>query len=432
MNEIERRVVDAIATRQDELVALASDLIRFDTTAREPTDAPRDEAPLQELLAERLRSAGAAVELFEPTQADVTGRQIPFDLPFDGRPQLVGRFAGSGGGKSLLLNGHIDVVSGEPVSRWTSHPNTPEVRDGKLYGRGACDMKGGVASMVIAACALAELGVKLGGELIVNTITDEESSGAGGIACARRGVRADAGIVPEPTGFDTWVACRGTVYPTIRIEGRPGHAELAQAHWRDGGAVNAIEKAQVVIEAMRALREEWRTRSDLKHPYLSPSDVIPTVMHSGEWSVTYPAACTIIAGVTYLPVQADADGFGSLVELEVVEWITRFTATDPWLAEHPPTFSFAADVPPMEIPENTPIVSLMQQATIDIGRPGKLDGLDSWYDGASYTAQGTPSIAYGPRSIDWAHTIDEYVPVEDLVHCAQGIALAAMRHCGVV
>ena len=83
---------------------------------------------------------------------------MPFDLDFDGRPQLLARFAGAGGGRSLLLNGHIDVVSGEPKARWTDDPNTPVVRDGKLYGRGACDMKGGVAAMVLAAETLARLG----------------------------------------------------------------------------------------------------------------------------------------------------------------------------------------------------------------------------------------------------------------------------------
>ena len=431
MDAREQQVCGAIAAGQAELVQLATDLIGFDTTARNPDDAPRDEAALQGYLAERLRRAGAAVELFEPTQADVAGRQVPFDLPFAGRPQLVARFAGAGAGRSLLLNGHIDAVSAEPREQWSSDPFAAEVRGGKLYGRGSCDMKGGVAAMVFAAELLAAQGVHLAGELIVNTITDEESSGAGGIACARRGVRADAGIVPEPTGFDVWVACRGTVYPTVRIDGRPGHAEVAQPHWREGGAVNAIEKAQVVIDAIRRLREDWRERAEHRHPHLSPPTVVPTIMHAGEWAVTYPASCRIGAGICYLPVQADEQGFGTLVEREFEQWITAAANADPWLAEHPPTFEWSSDVPPMEIDEREPIVSLMQAATADVGAPGVLSGLDSWYDGATYTlSAGTPSIAYGPRSIAWAHTIDEYVPVEDLVRCAQAIAVAAMRFCG--
>src|SRR5450432_622795 len=163
MNDLEQRVVAAIAGSRSELVELASDLIRFDTTARDAGDPARDEAALQAHLAGRLRAAGAEVEVWEPHPEDVRGRQVPFELDFAGRPQLLARFAGSGGGRSLLLNGHIDVVSGEPKARWTTDPNTPAVRDGKLYGRGSCDMKGGVASMVLAAETLARLGIRLAG-----------------------------------------------------------------------------------------------------------------------------------------------------------------------------------------------------------------------------------------------------------------------------
>ena len=431
MNDLEQRIVEAIGESRDELVELASELIRFDTTARNPGDPARDEAALQALLAERLTTAGAAVEMWEPRPEDVRGRQVPFDLDFDGRPQLLARFAGSGGGRSLLLNGHIDVVSGEPKARWTDDPNTPVVRSGNLYGRGSCDMKGGVASMVLAAEMLARLNIRLAGDLIVNTITDEESTGAGGIACVAHGVRADAGIVPEPTAFDVWIACRGSVYPTITIEGRPGHAELRQPHWRDGGAVNAIEKAQIVLGAIARLREEWRTRADLQHPYLSPPDIVPTVMQAGEWPVTYPASCAITCAVLFPPALADAQGYGSRVRTEVREWIERACASDPWLAEHPPAFQWAADIPPMEIPPDDPIVQTVLAASADVGEPASLAGLDSWYDGATYTmSASTPSVGFGPRSIAWGHTIDEHVPVDDLVRCAQAIALAAMRFCG--
>jgi acetylornithine deacetylase len=431
MNALEQRVMDAIAESRDEIVELASALIRFDTTARDPGDEPREEAALQGLLAQRLSAAGATVEVWEPEPEDVRGPQVPFQLDFAGRPQLLARFAGAGGGRSLLLNGHIDVVSGEPKTRWTDDPNSPVVRDGMLYGRGACDMKGGVAAMVMAAELLARLGVRLSGDLLVNTITDEESSGAGGIASVARGVRADGGIVPEPTEFEVWVACRGSVYPTITVEGRPGHAELRQPHWRDGGAVNAIEKAQVVLDAVRRLREEWLTRADLQHPYLSPPDIVPTVMAAGEWAVTYPASCEITCAVLFPPALADDAGYGSRVRRDVEAWIRRACDSDPWLADHPPSFSWAADIPPMEIPPDAAIVQTVLTASADVGEPSRLGGLDSWYDGATYTiSAGTPSVGFGPRSIHTAHTIDEHVAVDDLVRCAQAIALAAMRFCG--
>jgi acetylornithine deacetylase len=110
--------------------------------------------------------------------------------------------------------------------------------------------------------------------------------------------------------------------------------------------------------------------------------------------------------------------------------VGRACAADPWLAEHPPSFEWAADIPPMEIPPGYPIVETVLGAGAEVGEQSRLAGLDSWYDGATYTSAGTPSVAFGPRSITGAHTIDESVPVDDLVRCAQAIALAALRFCG--
>ena len=435
----ERRICDAVAERRDEVVALASTLIGFDTTARNVGDPPREEAALQEHLAGRLRAAGAEIDLWEPDAEALAGKPlVPPGLDFAGRPQLIARLRGAGAGRSLVLNGHIDVVSVEPRGRWTSDPFAAEVRDGKLFGRGSCDMKGGIAAMAIAAETLAAEGVRLAGDLIVGTNTDEESSGAGGTAIVERGLRADAGIVTEATGFDVWVACRGSEYGVVRVPGRPGHAEVRQPGWRDGGAVNAIEKATVVVDAIRSLRAEWAARDGLDHPYVSRPDLLPTMAAAGEWPVTYPAACDLTIAVMYVPRQADAAGWGAEIRREVEEWIARETAKDDWLAANPPTIEWWPNgVMPLEIPESEPIVGAMLGATEDVGRPGRLGGLDSWYDGATLThLAGIPSIGYGPPGFDAdglsvAHMVDEFVPVDGLVACAQGIAVAAMRFCGV-
>jgi acetylornithine deacetylase len=439
LTDLEQKVCDAIDAARADLIALASELIAFDTTARNPGDPPRQEAALQEHLASRLRNAGAEIDLFEPDAAAMAGRPlVPDGLDFDGRPQLIARRAGGGGGRSLVFNGHIDVVSGEPSNEWISGPFAPEVRDGKLYGRGACDMKGGVACMTFATVMLASLGVKLRGDLLVATNTDEESSGAGGSALVWRGLRADAGIVTEPTSFHVWIACRGSEYCVIRVPGKTGHAEVRQPDWRVGGAVNAIEKAGVVLDAIASLRREWSVRDGFDHPHLSRPDLLPTMARSGEWPVTYPASCDLTCAVMYLPVQADASGWGADVRREVDAWIAQAAARDDWLAEHPPTIEWWSNgVMPMEIPESEEIVSVALGATSDIGAPGGLSGLDSWYDGATLTKlAGIPSIGYGPPGFDRdgasvAHTIDEFVPVDGLVSCAKGLAVAAMRYCGV-
>ncbi len=433
LTDAERRVCDSIADGVDDLVAFASALIGFDTTARNPGDRPREERGLQELLAARLRAAGAEIDLFEPEARAMQGKPlVPPGLDFDGRPQLIARRAGAGTGRSLLLNGHIDVVSVEPRGEWTSDPFSAEVRDGLLYGRGSCDMKGGIAAMVFAVEALAANGVELAGDIVVATNTDEESSGAGGSALLSRGLGADAGIVTEPTGYDVWIACRGSEYGTITVPGRPGHAEVRQPDWRDGGAVNAIEKAAVVLDAIASLRTEWGARPEFAHRFLSPPSVLPTLARAGEWPVTYPASCELTIAVMFIP---GFEGVRGEVERELV---TRSAAADEWLAAHPPTFEWWPNaVMPFSIDEHEPIVGTVMGASADIGHTGKIGGLDSWYDGATLTTLGgIPSIAYGPPGfsadgLSVAHMVDEYVPVDGLISCAQGIAVAAMRFCGL-
>jgi acetylornithine deacetylase len=439
LTDDELRVCEAIDSRGEDLVALASSLIAFDTTARSPGDPPRQEAELQEHLAIRMRAFGAEIDLFEPDGAALQGKPlVPPGLDFIRRPQLIAIKRGRGDGRSLLLNGHIDVVSVEPRAAWTSDPFAAEMRDGKLYGRGACDMKGGIAAMLIAVETLSSLGVRLAGDVVIATNTDEESSGAGGTALVEHGLTADAGIVTEPTGFDTWVACRGSEYGVIRVPGRPGHAEVRQPDWRDGGAVNAIEKAVVVLEAIGSLRREWATRAGLEHPLLSRPNLLATMARAGEWPVTYPSCAELTIAVMYLPVQADGRGGGADVRGEVERWIARATAADDWLAAHPPQIEWWPNaVTPFEIPVSEPLVSTMLDATRDVGHPGRVGGLDSWYDGATLTQLGgIPSIAYGPpgfarNGVSVAHMVDEYVPIDGLVACAQGLAVAAMRFCGV-
>lgn len=433
LSALEEQVAGAVRQGGDELVALASELITYDTTARNPGDAPREEAALQASLAKRLAIAGATIDLWEPEPTPADSRFLPPRLDFSGRPQLAATFAGVGGGRSLMLNGHIDAVDAGDTSLWTSPPLRPEIRDGRLYGRGAADMKGGIASCVFAAEMLARLGVRLAGDLIVSTNTDEESSGAGGYALVERGVRADACLVAEPTAFDAWVSCRGTVTPTIIVEGRAGHAELRQPHWREGGAVNAIEKVGLVLDAVRRLREEWRDRADHKHPLLPPGDIVPTIVKGGNWMVTYPERCELVVDITYLPTHVDAEGTGRAVEREVMEWINAAAAADPWLAEHPPRFEWTVDVVPAEIPADHPAVAMALALGAHLGRPGRISALDSWHDAATFTRLGgTPSFSYGPGGMMTAHAVDEYVPVADLVDLATAAALLAMRWCGVV
>ncbi|MGH2909457.1 MAG: M20 family metallopeptidase [Solirubrobacteraceae bacterium] len=432
LSALERQICDRIAAREDELVQLLRTLIAFDTRVPVPGAPARDEHALQAYLARRLQAGGDRVHLAEPDPRLVAGhRMIPDGFDFAGRPQLVARFPGSGDGPTLLCNGHIDVVDTAPLDQWQHPPFAGTLVDGRVHGRGACDMKGGVASMVFAAEVLTAAGVQLAGELIVNPVSEEESTGAGGLVSART-LRADAAIVTEPTALDVWTACRGSLLATITIPGRSGHAGLPARHPDKGGAVNAIEKLGVILDAIHRLRDEWALR--YRHPFLSAPDCVPTIVQGGEWVVSYPSSCRLECHLEYLPEQADDNGWGARVEHEFEQWIARAAAADPWLAGHPPQISWEmGGVPPAQVSVSDPIVTCALAAVRAVGHAdARIGGMDNWHDGATLTVEaGIPAICLGPGDLRLAHTTAEYVPVAELVTCAQALAVTAMRFCGV-
>lgn len=422
-----RRIIEG----REELVALVAELVACDTTARDPRDPARDEAKLQGILASRLRAIGAQVELFEPEPVRAGDSPlIPYDLGFEGRPQLVAELPGSGGGRSLVLNGHIDAVTPGESSRWTDDPFHAVVRDGMLYGRGSSDMKGGIASFIVALECLQRERVSLRGDVIFCSNTDEESSGAGGLRLVEHGVRGDAGICAEPTGFDAWIACRGCLTMCIGIKGRTGHAEMPAPHWRAGGAVNAIERLELVLAGIRRVREDWRGRPDQQHPLLAPGDIVPVLVEGGEWIVTYPERCTLTCDVQYLPARVGECGWGKPVRDEVMSYLDSAASSDAWLREHPLEFGFLAETVPAEVPADHPLVELTLETAHEIGRDGRISALDSWHDAATFTRFGTPMFSFGPGGFETAHSVDERVPVDDLVDHCMAIALTAMRFCG--
>lgn len=435
MLEISRRaealVMQEIARRRGELVELLVRLIGFDTRAQ----SGGEEAALQEYLRARLTAAGLEVELWEPDPSSFPSHSL--DLPggydFAGRPQLVARARGVGGGQSLLLNGHIDVVSVEPRERWRSDPLVGSVRDGAVYGRGACDMKGGVAAMVLAVEVLRALEVPLRGDLILNTVTDEESTGGGSLATVARGLRADGGLIPEPTSLSVWLGARGSLLSKITVSGRSGHAGLTQPDHRDGGAVNAIEKMQVVLRALEQLRAEWQLDPEIRNPYLLAGGIVPTAISAGEWIVSYPASCTLRCHVQYLPEQADPDGRGSRVKREIERRVSAAAAADTWLSERPPIVEWERGaVPAGLVAPETPIALTALRTACELGLDGGIATRTTFFDGPTFTAAGTPTIGFGPGDIDWAHAVDEHVSINELVRAAQGLAVTAMRFCGVV
>lgn len=434
-------LVEAVDTfieeRTDDLVALVRDMVGCNTVSVDlsPGSEHREneEGRLQGLLANRLAGLGAEIDQFEP-DADAL-RNHPMMPPWhhwDGRPITVATLRGADGGRSLIINGHIDVVSPGDLERWTSPPFEADVRDGRVYGRGAVDMKGGIAAAIFALEALAANGVRLAGDVIVETVPDEETCAMGTVAVIERGYRADAGLVPEPTKLRMWIATRGLLHGSIVVPGRSAHAEMNQPSWRNGGGVNAIERSVPVLQAFGELSADWATRESKAHPLLGRPSVQPTIIEGGAFISNIPESCRIDINATYLPADADPGGYGSVPRAEILHAVAAAAARDDWLTETPPAWTWATDYPPSEIDPREEILAVTREAAASIGIDATAEGIDTTYDGALLTRlANVPSPAFGPGDLTRAHAPDEWVGVDELVLGARAYARAITAWCGV-
>jgi acetylornithine deacetylase len=392
-----------------------------------------EERRLQELLADRLARLGAQIDQFEPdAQALRDHPMMPPWHHWKERPITVATLRGAGGGRSLIVNGHIDVVSPGDLERWTSPPFEAEVRDGRIYGRGAVDMKGGIAAAILALEALHANGVRLAGDVILQTVPDEETCAMGTVAVIERGYRADAGLVPEPTRMNLWIATRGLLHGSVVVPGRSAHAEMNQPSWQNGGGVNAIERSLPVLQAFQELSADWATRETKAHPLLGRPRVQPTIIQGGAFISNVPEDCRIDVNATYLPGDADEDGYGAVPRGEIVQAVDGAAANDDWLAENSPAWTWATDYPPSEIDPGEEIVGVTRASAAEVGLKAEPEGIDTTYDGALLTRlANVPSPAFGPGNLARAHAPNEWVGVDELVVGARAYARTICAWCGV-
>jgi acetylornithine deacetylase len=430
LTKSERRVMGVLAEGKADLVEHARALIRFRTVT--PPDDGRAEGDdyrtLQTMVSETLSALGFHLETWEANAAELErfpGSGVNPERDLGNMPIVVGTLPGQGSGRSLILNGHYDVVPPGLRENWRHNPFGAEVDGGRLYGRGACDMKGGLAAMLQAIEAIRQAGIELDGDLVVQTVPDEESTCMGTLSCCQRGYKADAALIPEPTGLNVLVAMRGSLYGTITVFGRAGHADMTQPHWREGGAVNAISKAVQVLQGLEELSADWRTRPDKQHRHLDPDAIVPTVIRGGEWEVTIPERVDISFGSTFIPGTRDARD-------QIEKHLERVAALDPWLREHPPKLEAGEWWYGAEVDEEEPIVQTGLQALRDLGHQPSTIGYGSLTDAIHLiNYAGIPTISIGP-SDKTAHMADEYVEINELVSTAKALALVIMRWCGVV
>jgi acetylornithine deacetylase len=416
-------ISDAVLARAEaEVVPLLKAMVSLDTTIAEHDDPAKQERQHQELLAAYLRDIGAEVTLIEPAVAEF--RDHPMYRPnqtFDGRPILWARIPGSGGGRSLLFNGHYDTVVADPIEDWTHGPWSGDVADGKLYGRGSCDMKGGIACALAVAAAFAAEGVKLPGDLLFNVAPFEEVNGMGTTATMLRGYRADAAVCCEPTELNTLIACRGILLGRLGVSGRSAHAETIQPHHSEGGGVNAIDKLIDVLLSIRRMNDDWRSRPDKQHWLLSTPYVLTTMAGGGAFASNWPAEAWAILNCCYVPGEADEAGYGSRVMREIEACVDVAAAGDGWLRDHRPAIEWLCDFPPEELDRNH---ELVRSANAIARRQGvassHLIGFDTWADQVMLMKEGgIPCVCFGPGSIGRAHAVDEFVPLDDLAACTR-------------
>lgn len=434
INDHERRVLDLIDANAQEVIDFLRELLAFETITPDAEVVEHDAFIRHQAFVQKtLEGMGFGdIDLFEVDAAkleDAPGMGVVTDRDLSNMPVLVARLPGSGKGKSLILNGHYDVVPLGLRENWKHDPFAGDIVDGRIYGRGTNDMKGGIAAMLKALRFIQRAGLALEGDILVEIVPDEEATCMGTLGACQRGYKADAAIITEPTNMRVGTAVRGHMGGHVTVLGRAGHAEQPQPHFQEGGAVNAIAKAVRVIQGMEEATEQWRTQPDKQHPLVPPDHIIPTVIHGGEWSVTVPEKVAIQFDCMFVPGTKDK-------RAEIEAKLAAVTANDPWLVENPPELRIG-DGPTQEwwysaeVSEQEPIVQATKTALADIGIEPELMGFGSLTDCIhliNYSQ--VPTVNLGP-DIETAHMADEYVTVEQLIELTKALALAIMRWSGV-
>lgn len=393
---------------------------------------PGREEPAQRLVAELLTDLGAQVDVFTLDMAGVAAHPA-FSTEYERvAPVGVTGTIGRGDGPTLLLNAHTDVVPAGDAARWRSDPFTPTWRGDRLYGRGAVDMKGGLAAGLTAVKALVDTGVDLPGRVLVDAVVGEEDGGCGTLGSLLHGTTADGAVVLEPTGLVVSPAVAGALTFHVTIPGRAAHGCL-----REEG-VSAIEKLPLVQQALLGLERDRNSRA--AEPLFSwldrPFAICTGRVEGGDWASSEADWCRLEGRFGVAP---DEDLEAAQTELESA--VAVAAAADPWLATHPPTVRWVgARFLPGRTASDDPLVVAAQAAVGDLcppsgdrGRGGPdvpLRGQPYGCDMGLLTRVGhIPTVVFGPGDIRQAHAVDEWVDVREVERCARALALLALRYC---
>lgn len=429
------RIRAAAPGREGRLVALTRELVGY------PSENPKLLAGAQSQAA-AVAAELACQDAIERELAQL-GMQIDRFDALPGRPDVVGTLRGTGGGRSLILNGHVDVVPAGDHGSWPQPPFGGELVAGRLWGRGACDMKGGLACGIVALELLAELGVELAGDVIFQSVVDEETGGPGTRAALARGHLAEAAIVLEPTAGEIVTVEGGLEWLRVVVRGQTGHSAARYRSIHAGGqgsAVSAIEKSLKLLAAIGDLERHWGNTK--VHPLMPRgiTTINPGVIAGGSGGgcdglpngmlaySNFSDYCALGLSLKYLPNERRDD-----VRAEFEQFVARFAETDPWLREHPPEIEWGiagVSFPPSEVATDHELVETCAGAFRELVGVPRLGGFEAVSDLAWLAEAGVPAVLYGPGNVAQAHSSAEYVEVRELIDVCAVVALSVASWCG--
>jgi acetylornithine deacetylase len=400
--------------------AVDPDALRADLAAivRIPSITGAEEAVAAD-LAGRLADAGMTVEMLSPDPA-----AIRTDPAWPGEettrtslPVVIGRL-GRPGGRRIVLSGHTDVVPPGDPATWTTDPWSGEIRDGSLFGRGACDMKGGVAAILGAVRAIRDGGAAsaLTGELVVALVPGEEDGGQGTLAAIRAGATGDLAIIPEPSNLDIVVAHAGAITFRLTVPGRAAHASQR----REG--VSALDKLSVILRALEA--DETARNAAETDPLMTalglPYPTIIGIVSGGEWASTVLDRVVADGRYGVKLGQTPADAAADLRRA-----IDDANESDPFLRDHPATVEIVGgQFGSGRVPSDHPLpVGLAEVAEAVTGRRPAPLGEPYGADMRLFINEGdTPCVIFGPGDVKVAHSADEHVPLDEVEACSRTLA----------
>jgi acetylornithine deacetylase len=386
-----------------------------------------DEGAVQEAVERAMGERRLSVDVWEATPEEISPykEHVGEQSGYENRPNVVGVCEGVGEGRSLLLNAHVDTVASGDASAWSREPFSGDLEGDLLYGRGSCDMKGGLVTHLVALDALAELGVALRGDVSVAATVGEENGGLGALSAVLRGYRAEAALITEPTSLRLVPAQGGSLVFRLTVPGRSAHAAV-----RDEG-VSALEKFIPIFEDLRAFEEE--RNATLHHPlYEHLRNKVPInvgTVRAGNWASTVPESLVAEGRVGLIPGE-EIESFRETV----ADRIYLAAESDPWLKENPPKLEwFGGQFAPAEVPPDAPICDAVKRAhKLVNGEEPTVEGVPYGADMRLFIRFGeTPCVMYGAGDVNAAHAPDEHISITELVTATRTIACLMADWCGV-